>query len=293
MAAPSSIPTGNDALQEYVFFNGGIIEASQARFGHQDRGVLYGFGLFETMRGVNGHVIRLPRHLERLFQGADFLGIEVEMDFDYWTDAIESLLDHNGLGYTDSYIRITLTGGLAAMSLRNQPGTVLIVARPLPESVNRKRRGVKVFTLSPEIRRSFPHLKTLNYMPSVWGVQEAMRRGYDEALFVDMIGNIREGATANIFAIRDGKLITPPVEMGILPGIGRDTVIRLAGSIGVPVEYGVFNADDLVNDCEGAFLTNALIDAAPITQINGKPVPSSERAESLLKTIKLSMATHP
>ncbi len=278
-------------MQEYVFFNGGLLESAQCKVSHHDRGLLYGFGLFETMRGVNGQVIRLERHLERLFLGADFLGIQVEMDFAFWTDAIASLLEQNGLTYTDSYIRITLTGGLAAMSLRNQPGNTLIVARPLPETVNRRRRGMKAFTLSPEIRRTFPHLKTLNYLPSLWGIQEAERRGYDEALFVDMIGNIREGATTNIFAFRDGKLITPPLEMGILPGTARDAVIRLAGKIGVPVEYGVFNVDDLQNHCEGAFVTNSLIDAAPITHLNGKQLPFGSQAESIIQTIRLSLAT--
>ncbi len=289
----STLPAVSDTIQEYVFYNGGIIESNHARFSHLDRGLLYGFGLFETMRSMNGQVIRLERHLERMFLGADFMGIEVEMDFGYWSEAIESLLEQNGLRYTDASIRITVTGGLAAMSLRNQPGTTLIVARPLPESVNRKRRGTKVFSLSPEIRRTFPHLKSLNYLPSVWGVQEAQRRGYDEALFVDMIGNIREGATTNIFALRDGKLVTPPLEMGILPGIARDTVIRLASKIGVELEYGVFNIDDLVKNCEGAFLTNALIDAAPIVQANGKPVPMSPRADSIIRTLQLSMASQP
>lgn len=282
----------NETLLEYVFLNGAVIESSQARLSHLDRGLLYGFGLFETMRGANGRVIRLERHLERLFTGADFLGIQVEMDFAYWNEAIANLLDQNGLRYTDAYLRVTLTGGLAAPSLRNQPGNTLIVARPLPEHVNRRRRGIKAFTLSPEIRRCFPHLKSLNYLPSVWGMQEAERRGYDEALFVDMIGNIKEGATTNIFAMRSGRLITPPIEMGILPGIVREAVVRLAASIGVALEYGVFNVEDLTSQFEGAFLTNSLLDAAPITHINGKPVPMSPQFQSLLQTLRLSLAAY-
>jgi branched-subunit amino acid aminotransferase/4-amino-4-deoxychorismate lyase len=283
-------PVINETLQEYVFFNGALLESSHCRVSHQDRGLLYGHGLFETMRGVNGQVIRLERHLERLFHGADFLGIQVEMDFGYWTEAITSLLERNGLRYTDAYVRITLTGGLAAAALRNQPGNTLIVAHPLSEGVNRKRRGMKAFTLSPEIRRTLPHLKSLNYLPSIWGIQEAQRRGYDEALFVDMIGNVREGATTNIFAVRDGRLVTPPLEMGILPGITRDAIIRLASNLGMPVEYGVFNTEDLLTDFEGAFLTNALIDTAPITHLNGRPMPLSEQMRSLLNTLRLTLA---
>ena len=286
-------PVINETLQEYVFFNGALMESTQCEISHQDRGLLYGLGLFETMRGINGHVIRLERHLERLFHGADFLGIQVEMDFGYWTEAVNHLLERNGLRYTDAYIRITLTGGLAAPALRNQPGNTLVVAHPLPEAVNRKRRGMKAFTLSPEIRRTFPHLKSLNALPTVWGIQEAQRRGYDEALFVDMIGNIREGATTNVFAMHEGRLITPPLEMGILPGIARDTVIRMAVNLGIPLEYGVFNVDDLVNDFEGAFLTNSLIDMAPITHLNGRPIPCSEQMRSLLHALRLTLTDLP
>lgn len=281
----------NEGLQEYVFYNGAIVESGQCKVSHLDRGLMYGFGLFETMRGTNGQVIRLERHLERLFLGSDFLGIQAEMDFGYWTEAIHGLLEQNGLAYTDSYVRITLTGGLAAMTLRNQPGNTLIIARPLPENVNKRRRGMKAFTLSYDVRRTFPNLKTLNYLPSVWGQQEAERRGYDEALFIDYMGNIKEGATTNIFAIRDGKLLTPHIEMGILPGIAREAVIRLAGRLGYQVEYVVFNVDDLVTNSEGAFLTNSLIDLGPLTHLNGKPVPLSERATSMIQALRLSMAT--
>jgi branched-chain amino acid aminotransferase len=292
MSGPTQLsPSVNETHLEYVFFNGAIVESNQCRISHLDRGLLYGFGLFETLRGINGHVLRLERHLERLFLGADFLGIQVEMDFTYWTDAIQDLLAQNGLSYTDSYIRITLTGGLAAMTLRNQPGNTLIVSRPLPENVNRRRRGMKAFTLSYDVRRTFPQLKTLNYLPSVWGQQEAERRGYDEALFVDYMGNIKEGATSNIFAMRDGVLLTPHTEMGILPGIAREAVIRLAGKLGIPVEYVVFNVDDLITKCEGAFLTNSLIEIAPITHLNGKTVPFSPRAQNFLQTLRLSLAT--
>src|SRR5690606_20118459 len=113
--SPTLSASVNEALQEFVFYNGAILESNQCKVSHLDRGLLYGFGLFETMRGANGQVLRLERHLERLFLGADFLGIQVEMDFGYWTDAIQGLLEQNGLGYTDSYVRVTLTGGLAAM----------------------------------------------------------------------------------------------------------------------------------------------------------------------------------
>lgn len=289
--SPSFTAPASEALQEYVFFNGAILESGQCKVSHLDRGLLYGFGLFETMRGSNGQILRLERHLERLFLGADFLGIQVEMDFGYWTDAIHGLLEHNGLAYTDSYVRVTLTGGLAAMTLRNQPGNTLIVAKPLPENVNRRRRGMKAFTLSYDVRRTFPHLKTLNYLPSVWGQQEAERRGYDEALFIDYMGNIKEGATTNIFAVHEGKLYTPHTEMGILPGITREAVIRLAGRLGIPVEYIVFNVDDLTTQFEGAFLTNSLIELAPLTHLNGKLVPQSERAQNILQTLRLSLAS--
>ena len=292
MPAPTltSAPV-NEGLQEYVFFNGAIVESNSCKVSHLDRGLLFGFGLFETMRGVNGQVVRLERHLERLFLGADFLGIQAEMDFGYWTEAIHGLLEQNGLAYTDSYVRITLTGGLAAMTLRNQPGNTLIVSRPLPENVNRRRRGMKAFTLSYDVRRTFPHLKSLNYLPSVWGQQEAERRGYDEALFIDYMGNIKEGATTNIFAIRDGKLLTPHIEMGILPGIAREAVIRLAGRLGYQIEYTVFNVDDLVANSEGAFLTNSLIEIGPLSHVNGKVIPMSERAVSMIQALRLSLAT--
>ena len=239
-----------------VHLNGRIVESEQATVGISDRGLLYGDGLYETIRVRNGKCVRFESHVRRLMHGAGVLEMPASVGaFDY-AAAIAELLDANAL--SDARVRITITRGATTGDIVPSPDakpTIFITAVPLP---THDPRPVSVI-VSSFGRGPAPlcSVKTTNCLPSILAKSQAARRGADDALLTNTQGNIAEATTANVFIVKDNRLITPGDDQCCLPGTVRAAVLEMAPSLGLePVESAV--TPDLLDDADEMFLTSAI-----------------------------------
>ncbi len=250
-----------------VYLNGAFLPLSEASISPMDEGFLYGYGLFETMRGYRGHVFAIDRHLERLKKGCEYTGLPFPEGVE---TTIEALLEMNGLRGRDSYIRITITRG------DGKRPTLLIHCRPLPISVERKRRGMKGLLFTVERGRTLAPLKTTSYLLMRSIRIEAERAGKDEGILIDSKGEVLEGSYTNLFLVKEGKVLTPPLSSPILPGITRGIVVELLREAGVQCVEGPVYREDLFR-AEEVFLTSSLIEVAPLVELEGRDIGGGDR----------------
>ncbi len=254
-------------MAEQVFLNDALVDANEAAVSALDSGLLYGAGLFETMRAGNGVVFRLDDHLDRLFAGAEALSVTIDQDRAYITDAIYRLLEANGLG--DARLRLTATGGPMTPDPSRRHSTLLISATtlaPYPDEYYRK--GV-VVALSPYRQNPFDPThghKTTSYYSRLLALRKAHAVGAAEAVWFTVEGHLAEGCVSNVFLVRDGVVLTPPADTPVLPGVARKAVCYLAGEHGVRLEQRRLTIDDCLA-AEEMFLTNVIMQVMPVRSL--------------------------
>jgi branched-chain amino acid aminotransferase group I len=258
---------------EWVFLNGRFVERGEAAAPALDRGLLYGYGLFETMRSYGGRVFRLEEHYRRLVEGAAVLDLPPAFTLDDLRVAVDALLESNGLA--DAYLRLTVTAGPAPDDGGASP-SVLLVARPLsgyPPALY--RRGMAAVTGSTRRNEASPlsRVKSLNYLDNLLAREEARRKGADEAILLNTRGLVAEGSASNVFLVGSEGILTPGIDSGALPGITRATVIELAREAGIACAEGDVEAATLAGAAE-AFLTNSIMGVMPLTRLDGRPIGS-------------------
>lgn len=261
----------------YCLIDGDLVAEAEAAVPVRDRGLLYGDGVFETLRAYRGRAFRLGEHWARLSASAAFLGIGLPaLDPE---DLVARLLRANGLG--DATVRVTLTRGDEPSGPRPGKGAggprLLAQARPLrPGLGDLARSGGAGRRLPWPLRaRGLPlHVhKTLAYLPSVLALG---RVGPDEEPLLENVeGHVAEGATSNVFWVAGGRLRTPALEAGCLPGIARGLVLGTAREQDRGVEEGLFPWADLAS-AEEAFLTNSVVEVVPLVRLDGAPLGSGE-----------------
>jgi branched-chain amino acid aminotransferase len=272
-------------MGEIVYLNGRLILRSKATISALDYGFLYGFGLFETMRAYAGKVFRLDNHLNRLEDSAELLGLSIEgMEL---KGAVMDTIKANRLG--NARIRITISPGKGAINADMgtcKKNTVLVVAEKyIPCTQKVYRDGFRAVTSS--FRRNslslLAGLKSTSYLMSVMARQEAKKAGADEAICLNEKGLLAEASMSNIFVVTDGRLRTPSLESGILPGITRQTVLELASRMGISNFEDDIEPDELYKAKE-AFLTSSLLEIMPLTGIDDKCI-NDGRVGSITKKL--------
>jgi len=269
---------------EWVFLNGELIPAEKAALPVADRGLLFGYGLFETMRARAGRVFRLEEHYRRLLDGANVLAIVPPLTLDGLRAAIEELTRRNAV--EDARVRLTVTAGSTPERGEATP-SVLITAMPVrdypPEQYERGMSAI-VSSIQRNERSPLSRIKSLNRLDSVLAREEARNRNADEALLLNTCDLLAEGSMSNLFLVVNGRLLTPPVATGALPGITRSAVIELARPAGVDCREADLSIDMLATT-EEAFLTGAIMGVMPLTQIDGHAVGSGKpgRVTELLR----------
>lgn len=272
-----------------VYLNGKLVDSARANISIFDRGLNYGDGLLETMLAVDGRVLFLKEHLKRLGAGLKELKIKGPA-LDALTrringGIIEKLLKSNGLLKGQAYMRITVTRGIDRGSVLPRgplDPTVIIVAKPIDIKAAKARGSGVAAVLLKDWRPAIPSVKTLNYLPNLLGKMEAKKRGASEGIFTS--GEfVLEGSSTNIFVIKKGVLMTPPLGRisgcGILPGITRDVIMRLARANGLKAREKRLRIKDLLG-CEEAFLTNSIIGVAPLVKVDGLRVGTGKPGEA-------------
>ena len=252
-----------------AWVNGKLLPPEEAAISPLDPGFMYGEGLFETMRAYatlrstsGGKVFRLPQHLDRLFAGADELGL-TPPDRDHITNAVEEALAASELA--DASIRLTVTPGIAGSS-----PTLVVLVRPLAlPPPKRYDSGCLAISVPAAQVSGTPlrRVKSLNYLDKLLAQRAAAQKGAHEAVLVDPDGCVVEGAMRNIFAVIAGQLITPPLSRGFLPGITRAAILEIAEKEGIPHTERDLPLTELYTADE-CFLTSSLAEILPIACVD-------------------------
>ena len=266
-------------MERKIYINGKFFKQDEALISVNEGGFLFGEGLFETMRAYSGTVFRLTEHLERILNSCRFLKLPFKEDAQYLEEKINQTLGVNKL--FDAYLKLIISSGINKGSLTDTSSspTLIIIARefePYPQRIYKE--GFKAIT--SKIRRNpyspLAQHKSLNFLENVLGKREAEERGKKEAIFIDPQGNLTEGATTNIFLVKQGRVISPALNSMILPGITREVVLEISSNLSIPIEERKVELKELY-EAEEAFLTNSLIEIMPLVQVDshiiGKGVP--------------------
>ncbi len=260
----------------WIHLNGRLVDEAEARIPVFDRGLLFGDGIFETMRSVAGRIFRLGRHLGRLERSARLIGLALPWQPARAGALLGELLEANGL--KEARIRLTITRGpgrpgdyLAAEG----PPTVIATAAPFtPLGTGLYESGVRVAIAD---RRAVPgsaidaSIKSISRLASVLARREARAKGAFEAILLDADGCLTEGTASNLFLVERGGLATPPVPAGGLPGITRETILELARSADLRAREEPLPAERL-SAAEEAFLTNTSWEVLPVTRVDGRSI---------------------
>ena len=241
-----------------------------------DHGLLYGDGVFEGIRVYAGKVFKLPEHLDRLWESAHAVLMEIPMPKAELGRVIEEAVRRSGL--EEAYIRPIVTRGVGDLGIDPRkcarPTVIVIVDEINIWTPERLDRGLAVITAGtpiPHREALSPRVKSLNYMSHAMAKLEANVAGADEALMLDASGHVAEGTGQNVFVVKRGVLRTPPLHAGILGGITRGVVIELAREAGHEVREEQLNRFDIYTADE-AFFTGTASEIAPIRSYDGRAI---------------------
>ena len=248
----------------WAWMNGEFVKADELRISPFDHGFLYGLGFFETFRTYKGKPFLLEEHIERLHKALDEFRIDVELDVDVFTTIIDELNARSG--GEDGYFRLNVSAGAhdigLAPSVYEKP-TVILFRKTLPPLTRGKEKSAVWLKTRRNTPESEHRYKSHHYANNVLARLELPSLAEQEGFFLTEQGYVAEGITSNIFWVTDSILYTPALETGILAGITRNTVKRIAESLGIIVVEGLFTADKLEAANE-VFVTNAVQELVPI-----------------------------
>ncbi len=263
-----------------IYINGQIVPQEDAKVSVFDHGLLYGDGVFEGIRAYNGKIFTLNEHLDRLYASANAISLTIPITKAEMASAIKNTMAANNL--IDSYIRLVVTRGVGKLGLDpnkcSKPQIIIITDTIELYSKALYEKGLDIVTVTT-IRNHFsaldPKIKSLNYLNNILAKIESIRAGAGEALMLNKDGYVAECAGDNIFIVKDNALITPPASAGILIGITRNVVMKLAADMGITVKEDLMTRCDLyiADEC---FLTGTAAEIIPVVTIDGRVIGSGK-----------------
>jgi D-amino acid aminotransferase len=263
-------------MGEIAYVDGKLVPLAEARISIFDRGFLYGDGLFETIRVYEKTPFLLEKHLKRLLSSAKALKINCP-HFDELESIAVSVLQTNSID--NGVLKIILTRGVGERGLSfsegGKPTLIMTLTEGIPYTEDMYRQGFSAVFV-PEAR-SFGYLKSLNFLANVVAKSFADSRGAQEAFFV-RDDFVTEGTMSNIFAIREGKLVTPSLDHKILPGITREQVLNLTNDLGIDFCEGSLLREEL-EESDEVFITNSILEIMPVIKIEEKKIGSGVPGE--------------
>ena len=257
--------------------NGTFSSPEEARLPALDHGVLYGDGLFETLRTYGGRPFRLDAHLARLAEGIALLGIRGAPSNEELRAGLEETARRaRATGLEELYLRITVTRGVGTRGLDPagcERAGFMIAALPLRTyPADWYAHGVALGRLWPRHSRTRPPLtvKSTSYQGSVLARAELARQGVQEALYEDEEGHLTEGSVSKLFCVKGGALLTPPAT-DCLPGITRAEVMAIAAELRIPCEERRLSLED-VRGADEIFMTSSLAELLPVTRFESQTI---------------------
>ncbi len=263
-------------MSRLIYINGEFVPPEQATVSVFDHGLLYGDGVFEGLRSYGGKVFRLEQHVRRLYESAQAICLTIPISQPEMCNATNQAVAKNGI--QDGYIRSIVTRGAGTLGLdpnRCSDPQVIIIADSIslyPDELYVK--GLEIITTS--VIRNHPaalnpRIKSLNYLNNILAKLEGLQAGCVEALMLNHKGEVAECTGDNIFLVRDGELLTPPLDAGILGGITRDTVIELAEKANLKVHKVALTKHD-VYVADECFLTGTAAEVIPVVKVDDRSI---------------------
>lgn len=284
-----------------IYLNGKLVPKEEATVSVFDHGLLYGDGVFEGIRFYNGRVFRLDEHIDRLYRSAHAIALNIPMDHGQMTQAVLETIRANEM--TDGYVRLVVTRGEGSLGLSPKScprPTVFIIAAGIalyPEAMYRD--GLKLVTCAT--RRIAhgalsPMVKSLNYLNNIMAKIEAEQAGAGEGLMLNEQGFVAECTGDNIFIVRDGGIITPPISAGALAGVTRQVVFEIAREAGVDIREENLTRYDIYTSDE-CFLTGTAAELIPVVELDsrkirdGLPGPVTKRFSETFRELTRAQGT--
>jgi len=258
-----------------VWINKKLLDTDKARISVFDRGFMYGDGVFETMRGYDGVVFKIDRHVDRLFNSLKTARFSSPYSKEYLVREVYRVMHINNL--KSAYIRVIMTRGEGrfGMEYRDEfkPNTVIIAKefRGYPERMYTDGIAAGIVGIRRNELSPTSGIKSLNFLDNILARFEARDKGFDEAIIANSKGHIAEAATSNIFMVKGSGLVTPSLESGILPGVTRSVIMQIARRMKIFVKEMAVTCRELMNS-EEVFLTNSLSEVLPIVSIDRKKI---------------------
>lgn len=259
-----------------IYIDGEYFDKQDAKVSVFDHGLLYGDGVFEGIRVYGGKIFKCEEHIDRLWDSAKAIWLEIPMTKEQMTEAMEQTVALNEI--KDGYIRLIVTRGVGDLGLDpakcSKPSIIIIAAGIALYSPELYEKGLEIVTVSTPRNHPAalsPRIKSLNYLSSILAKIEGKQAGCIEALMLNHKGELAECSADNIFLVRKGRLLTPPADAGILEGITRNTVMDLAREMGVEVmeitltKYDAYVADE-------CFLTGSAAEVIAVVKIDGRSI---------------------
>jgi branched-chain amino acid aminotransferase len=259
-----------------IYINGKLFDRNEAKVSVYDHGLLYGDGVFEGIRIYAGKVFKLREHIDRLYDSARAIWLDIPMSREQMTEATLQTVKANNK--QEGYIRLLVTRGVGTLGLDprkcEQPQVIIIVDDITMYPAKMYEEGMEIITASTI--RNHPgavsaRIKSMNYLNSILAKIEAAHAGCQEAIMLNHNGEVAECTGDNIFLVKHGVLRTPPSHAGILEGITRNTILDLARAAGIPTEqptltrYDVYAADE-------CFLTGTAAEVIPVVKVDGRVI---------------------
>ncbi len=259
-----------------VYVNGALVPKEQAVVSVFDHGLLYGDGVFEGIRVYGGKVFLLGEHVERLYESALAIRLTIPIAPAEMAAAVEKTVAANGI--KDGYVRLVVTRGAGSLGLdirkTSNPQVVVIADTISLYPAELYEKGMEIITAST-IRNHpaalSPRIKSLNYLNNIMAKIEATDAGAPEAIMLNHKGDVAECTGDNLFLVKRGELLTPPLDAGVLDGITRRAVMRLAVQAGVTVREITLQRHD-VYVADECFLTGTAAEVIPVVGVDGRKI---------------------
>ena len=256
--------------------NDSLVPEHEAKVSVFDHGLLYGDGVFEGLRSYSGKVFRLDAHIDRLYDSARAICLEIPLTKQAMAKAVNDTLAANALA--DGYVRLVVTRGAGSLGLdpnkTSRPQVIVIADTISLYPREFYEQGLRIVTAATQRTQSAalsPRIKSLNYLNNIMAKLEGLQAGCVEALMLNHKGEVAECTGDNVFVVRSGRLLTPPPDAGILEGITRGAVMELAVAAGIDCREQTLVRHDLYTADE-CFLTGTAAEVIPVVEIDGRRI---------------------